>query len=98
MNQSQSRTVRYAVAGLCSLALLLVIGWLALREPPPPSPDLPPVRAVTVPSRAPLFTPNNDALPETPTNQVAESAAIPTNAATIYRQAFAIYDALSKED
>jgi hypothetical protein len=44
-----------------------------------------------------LFTPNNEPQ-ETRTNEVAESAPIPTNAATLYRQAFAIYDALSKEE
>src|ERR1035437_6810869 len=97
MNQSQSKTTRYAVAGLCGLALLLVIGWLALREPSPPSPDLPPIKAVTASPRAPIFTSNNDAAQETPTKPVAESAPIPTNAATIYRQAFAIFDALSND-
>jgi len=97
MNPSQSKMARYAVAGLCGLALLLVIAWLALREPPPPSPDLPPVKAVTVSPSVPLFTPDNAPLRETPTNTVAESAPIPTNAATIYRQAFTLYNALSQE-
>jgi hypothetical protein len=93
MNPSQSKTTRYIVAALCGLALLLVIGWLALRESPPPSPDLPPVRAVTVsPS-----VPDNAAAQDTSTNPAAESAAIPTNAATIYRQAFAVFDALSQD-
>src|ERR1017187_5262623 len=97
MNPSQSKAIRYAMAGLCGLALLLVIGWLALRESPPPSPDLPPVRAIAVSPRIPLPAPDNVAPQETYTNQVAESAPIPTNAATIYRQAFAIYNALSQE-
>ena len=97
MDQSQSKKTRYVVAGLCGLALLLVIGWLALRKSPPPSPDLPPARAVTVSPRAPLFASNNAAPPETSTNPVAELSAIPTNAATIYRQAFAIFDALSQD-
>ena len=43
-----------------------------------------------------LFTPDIEAPQETPTNQVAESATIPTNAATIYRQAFALFDTLSQ--
>ena len=97
MNPSQSKTSRYAVAGLCGLALLLVIGWLALRESPPPSPDLPPVKAIAVSPRIPLPAPDNVASQETSTNLVAEPAVIPTNAATVYRQAFAIFDALSKE-
>jgi len=97
MNPSQSKTTRYTAAALCGLALLLVIGWLTLRESPPPSPDLPPIRAVTVSPRIPLVVTDNTAPQETSTNQVAESAPIPTNAATLYRQAFAIYDALSKE-
>lgn len=96
MNPSQSKTARYVIAALCGLMVLLVIVWLALRESPPP-PDLPPVQAITS-SRIPLVAPDNPAPQGVPTNQVAESALIPTNAATIYRQAFAIYDALSKED
>jgi hypothetical protein len=99
MNQSQSRTIRYAVAGLCGLTLLLFIGWLVLREPRPPS-DQQPVRVVTAAPRAhreaPLVTLDDDAPHETPaTNQVAEAAT--TNAATFYQQAFALYDALTKE-
>ena len=97
MDQSQSKTTRYVVAGLCGLALLLVIGWLALRKSPPPSPDLPPARAVNISPNVPQFTPDNAVPHETPTNTIAESAPIPTNAATVYRQAFAIFDALSKE-
>jgi hypothetical protein len=101
MNQSQGRTIRYTVAGLGGLALLLVIGWLALREPPPSSDEAPVSPATASPHARPvasLSTPDDDASHETLTNQVAESTPIPTNAATIYRQAFAIYDALSKED
>jgi hypothetical protein len=97
MNQSQSKTTRYTVAALCSLALLLLIGWLALRESPPPPPELPPVRAVAVSPLAPLVATDIAVPQENSTNPIVESAAIPTNAATIYRQAFALYDALSKE-
>src|ERR1017187_9549632 len=98
MNQSQSRTIRYTVAGLGGLSLLLLIGWLALREIPPPSPDLPPVRAIAISHSIPLFATDKAALHETPTNLIAEPVQIPTNASTIYQQAFALYDALSKED
>jgi hypothetical protein len=96
MNQSQSRTIRYAAAGLGVLALLLIIWWFTLRESPAPSPELPPLRAVTVSSHVPLFTPSN-ALRETSTKTIIESVPIPTNAATIYQQAFTLYDALSQE-
>jgi hypothetical protein len=101
MNESDSRTIRNAVAGLCGLALLLVLGWLVLREPPLSS-EPPPVRVLTASPRArnvdPLFTPDDDAPRETVTNQVAESATANTNAAVIYREAFALYNALSKEE
>lgn len=98
MNQSHSRTIWYAMAGFCGLALLLVIGWLALRESPPSS-SQEPVKVTTAAPRvhavAPPFTPDDDAPHETVTNQVVEAAT--TNAAAIYRGAFAMYDALSKE-
>ena len=78
----------------------MFFGWLVLREPPSSS-EPPPVRVVTASARArsvdPLFTPDDDVTHEAITNQVAESATAATNAATIYREAFAMYDALSKE-
>ena len=97
MNSSQSKAIRYAVAGFCGLALLLFIGWFALRESPPPPPDLPPVRAIAVPPRVPLVATDIVFPQEISTNPVAEPAAVPTNATTIYRQAFAIYAALSQD-
>lgn len=99
MNQFHSKTIWYAVAGLCGVTLLIVIGWVVLREPSSSS-NQQPARAATASPRArreaPLYTPDDDAPRETLTNQVAESAT--TNAATIYQQAFAIFDALSKEE
>ena len=101
MNQSESRTIRYAVAGLCGLLLLTFIGWLVLREPPPSSDQQQPAKVVTAAPHArhvaPQFMPDDDAQRETVTNQVAEPATTNANAAAIYQQAFAIYDALSKE-
>jgi len=97
MDQPQSRTIRYAVAGVCGLALLLLLGWLARRESPSPSDQsvkVAPVAPSALPA-APLITPDEDVSRETPTNHVAETT---TNGATIYRQAFAIFDALSKEE
>ena len=97
MDQSQSRTIRYAVAGLCGLALLLLLGWLVLRENASTSDQSVGVATVTpsAPPATPLFTPDEEVSRKTPTNQVAE---VVTNAATIYRQAFALFDALSKEE
>ena len=103
MNQSESRTTRYAAAGVGALVLLLVIGWFVVREEPPPPTEQPPARVVNAAPRersvAPLFTaPDEEAARETPTNQVAESATANTNAAVIYGQAFALFNALSKEE
>ncbi len=97
MDQSQSRTIRYAVAGFCGLALLLLLGWLVLRENASTSDQSVGVATVTpsAPPATPLFTPDEEVSRKTPTNQVAE---VVTNAATIYRQAFALFDALSKEE
>ncbi len=98
MNQPHSKTIRYAVAGGCVFLVLLLLGWFVLREPPVPADDQP-VEAVTAPPRvhqvARRFAPEDDADRETMTNQFAELPT--TNAATLYRQAFALYDALTKE-
>ncbi len=98
MNPPESKTTRYAVAGVCGLLLLVLLGWFVLREPPAATDDQR-VKAATAPPRvrhvAPRFTPEDDTARETTTNQVTESQV--TNAAVLYRQAFALYDALSKE-
>ena len=62
MDQSQSRTIRYAVTGLCGLALLLLLGWLVLREPASTSDQSAKVAAVapSPPPAGPLFTPDED--------------------------------------
>ncbi|HTS20032.1 MAG TPA: hypothetical protein VMP11_20830 [Verrucomicrobiae bacterium] len=61
-----------------------------MREPAPTSNE-----SVAVAVVAPPFAPDADASRETPTNQTAEAI---TNVATIYRQAFALFDALSMEE
>ena len=100
MNQSESKTRRYAAAGVCGLVLLLFISWFVLREEPPAPTEQPPAKVVTVAPRdhsvAPLFVPEDAAAREAVTNQVAESTV--TNAAVIYGQAFALFNALSKEE
>ncbi len=72
------------------------MGWLVLRESASTSdqsvaPVAPSARPVTT-----LFTPDEEVSRETPTKQVTESTT--TNAAAIYQQAFALFDALSKEE
>ena len=88
----------YGVAGLCVLALLIVVGWFVSRELAAPALN-PPVSETTAPTRtrhyAPMSLPEEDSEGETLTNQVAASAI--TNAAVLYRQAFALYDALTEE-
>src|ERR1017187_190132 len=100
MNQSETRMTRYAVAGVCGLVLLLVISWFALREEPAPPTEQPPAKVVAVapPDRsiATSFKFGDDPPRETPTNQVVQSGT--TNAAVIYGQAFALFNALSKEE
>ena len=98
MDQPQSRTVRYAVGGLCGLALLLLLGWLILRESPPSpvqSAKFAPIPSSVSPP-APSFTPDETVPHEPATNQVAVPTV--TNAAVFYQRAFALYDALTKEE
>src|SRR5437016_980868 len=94
-----ARTIRYAAVGLGLLVLLIVGGWLVLRETATPSAEAP--AAVT---NAPLHVhrfmppplPAEDTTPGTPATPTDDAAA--TNAATLYRQAFALFDNLSKEE
>ncbi len=98
MNQPHSKTIRYAGAGVCVVVVLFLLGWFVLREPPVPANDQP-IETATVPPRvrhvAHRFASEDAADRETMTNQVAESPT--TNAATIYRQAFALFDLLTDE-
>jgi hypothetical protein len=98
MNPPNSKTIRYTGVGVCVLLVSLLLGWLILREPPVPSGDGP-LAAATAPPHvhhvAIRLAPEDNASREAMTNQVAELPA--TNAATIYRQAFALSDALSPE-
>ena len=100
MNQSQIRTSSYAVAGACAFALLILLGWLALREPMAPA-DGRLAKVGTSPLRARRITPSLDAKDdgqtEMPTNRVAVSGTTNSNAAVLYQQAFALFDSLTKE-
>jgi hypothetical protein len=92
MNESSKKTSRYAVGGVVILCLFIVLGWFALR-PEPPSPTQQPVKVETPKPVASVSGPAEDLSSETPTNQPNDSAV--TNAADLYRQAFALYDALT---
>jgi hypothetical protein len=89
------RTIRYAAVGVGILALLIILGWFALRETPPGETS---AEIVNMPARVSVTPPT---LPAEDTTR--ESVAVPTgdvtptNAAVLYRQAFALYDALSTE-
>ena len=95
MNQSD-RTIPYAIAGIGVLALLVVLSWLALRATPTEQP----AKAVSASSRerhhvTPLYPPVDEPRSEEAASPDLET--VETNAARIYRQAFALYEALSEE-
>jgi hypothetical protein len=77
------------------LCLLVLLGWFAFRQEPLPL-DRQPVKAEPTKPQAREFELADDVSSETPTNQPNNSAI--TNAADLYRQAFALYDALSKDE
>ncbi len=80
--------------GVVAVCLLILLGWFAFhQEPPPPNQQSAKVEA-TKPV-VPVLEPANDSSSEMPTNQPENS--ITTNAADLYRQAFALYDGLSND-
>jgi hypothetical protein len=87
----------YALAGIAILLIFAFLGRYALRETPPE-----PAAAKTEPARpepqrrARSVFPSAELPAETLVSQPQDSAM--TNAATLYRQAFALYDALSKDE
>ncbi len=98
MNEPSKKMKLYVLGGFAVLCLFILLGWFAFHEEPPPpnqhrakaEPAKPQARQV-----APAFKPVDDVSNETPTNQPDASAS--TNAAVIYRQAFDLFNALSKE-
>jgi hypothetical protein len=90
---------RYAVAGAVILCLFIVLGWFAFRQEPPPL-DQQPAKVKTVKPAARLNAPAFESDDDSTNRQVAtqtDNAAI-TNAADLYRQAFALYGALTNDD
>ncbi len=97
MDMAQKRFARYTAIGVCILALLIALGWFALRETPPPmteqhlalaaTPQIERYSSLTLPAEGPAQEP----VP------VSTDNVTPTNAAVLYRQAFALYAELSAE-
>ena len=85
------------MGGAAVLCLFIILAWFALREEPSPL-DQQPAKTETVKSPAhvaPLLEPLDEVPNETPTNHPDDSAS--TNAAVIYRQAFDLFNAMSRE-
>jgi hypothetical protein len=95
MNEPSKKTGRYVLGGALVLCLFIILGWFAFREEPSP-PDQQPAKAETVKPVAPTTEPTNEVSNEVPTNQLNDSAT--TNAADLYRQAFALYNALTNDE
>jgi hypothetical protein len=95
MNESSPKIGRYAVVGILILCIFIVLGWFALRPEPPP-PNQQPVKVEAPRPVAPVLEPADDLSSEMPTNQPNNSAT--TNAADLYRQAFDLFNALSRDE
>src|SRR6266850_1131100 len=98
MNQTPAGTSRYVWGGVAVLCLFIVLGWFAFHEERSPLDQQPvKVEATKLQARhvATAFEPADDLSSETPTNQPDDPAS--TNAAVIYRQAFDLFDHLSKD-
>jgi hypothetical protein len=91
------RSIGFVLVGIMVLLIFVFLGRYALRETPPEptTAQTEPVRPEPLRRARPASHPAE--LPaETPVKQPEDLAA--TNAAALYRQAFALYDALSKDE
>ena len=98
MSPFRRRTIRSAVFGFCALALLILGGWFVLHKPPISEDkplSAPPTEHVRTRPSTPLISAEVHSQLEATASPSVEP--VPTNAAVIYRQAFALFDALSKE-
>jgi hypothetical protein len=100
MDQSQRRITIYAAAGVFVLFLLILVTWHLLREAPTSTNQQPTnvESAKSLPRQTtPDFAATDNQPTETPLVSQPEESAV-TNAAVIYRQAFALYAVLSKDE
>jgi hypothetical protein len=97
MNASQKKMAGYTLGGIVVLVLIVFLGRQALRETPPEPTTAQTESVKPEPRRRVPPISHSAELPvETPASQ-AEALAV-TNAATLYRQAFALYDALPENE
>jgi hypothetical protein len=98
MNQPQKRIIASAIAGILFLFVLALVLRYSLRESSRPIERQSPQNAELQPRQvAPVSAFPDEPQPETPTASQTEESTV-TNAATLYRQAFALYDALSRDE
>lgn len=98
MNQPSSGLRKYVLSGTAVVCLFIILGWFAVHKERSPL-DQRPIQVEQVKPQAhpiePILIPADDVVAETPTNQPNDSAV--TNAATLYRQAFDLFNALTKD-
>jgi hypothetical protein len=96
MNAAQRRMTGYVLAGMAVLLIFVFLGRYALRETPTEPPTTEPEPPKPEPQQTTRSIFRSDEPPmETPVSQ--PDAALTTNAATLYQQAFELYDVLSKD-
>ena len=98
MNESAKTTRRYAMGGCAVLCLLVLFAWVVLRERPSPAGQQP-VVVESARSPAPDMAPEVEraAAPIHEETAPQEPASVVTNAADLYRQAFALFTAFTND-
>jgi len=99
MAAEKDKAGRYVWGGIAVLCLLILLGWLAFRQSSPPPEQLPAKVESPKPqarSEAPVFETADDSTQKAMVGQT--NASVTTNAADLYRQAFALYDALTNDE
>ncbi len=98
MNKPSKKMKLYVLCGFAVLCLFILLGWFAFHEEPSP-PDQHPAKIESAKSQVrqvgPEFEPLDDSTNDEMASHTDDSGS--TNAAAIYRQAFDLFHALSKE-
>jgi hypothetical protein len=92
---AEKKMRRYALGGVALLCLFLLLAWFASRKDPA-VPEISTTPGPTAPTHEPVAEPATDSATDTVTNPPNDVPAI-TNAADLYRQAFALYAALTND-